>query len=79
MARPRKYSDVFPALINPVHIGVYQRKSPSFGWMFSKWDGEKWLSNVCTIVGGDNVDFADRQTKRTIFNNLKWRGLANKP
>lgn len=71
MARPKKYSPVFPPTVKPVHVGVYQRKA-WFGWIFAKWDGINWRSWGYTFNG------ADTEEELSVNPNLKWRGLAVK-
>lgn len=67
----------FPAEVNPVHVGVYQRafKGQKYPVRYWYWNGDFWE------VGG--WDFADEAAKnprgKTSQNYLYWRGLAEPP
>lgn len=71
-----KTTDWFPADIKPVHVGVYETKSPVFNQpgRFSFWSGKKWSAAFFDRFAARN--HADISTR---FQERKWRGLAEKP
>ena len=57
----------------PKQKGVYQRKGPSIGIIYSRWDGHYWM------IG--HISWVDALGEATISTRqqLAWRGLADEP
>lgn len=69
-----KKTEWFPADVKPVRVGVYQREYWSTCIGFSHWDGERWGA------GYDEFSLAaEHAGTRSSFQELRWRGLAEKP
>ncbi|MFZ6727389.1 hypothetical protein ACO0K2_18000 [Undibacterium sp. MH2W] len=59
--------------IKPVRVGVYERNYGSAGFAYCKWDGKYFFA------GKRSIKEADLATSDAFFQNLPWRGLAEKP
>jgi len=72
-----KTTDWFPADIKPVHVGMYETKSPILkdqpGW-FCYWNGTSWCSSYQTMQHA----YVFREFTSS-FQDRKWRGLAEEP
>ena len=70
-----KLTEWFPAEIEPVHVGVYQtrRYRGEEGEWFQLWNGQDWgLSSL-------NILLASGSEHDGAFQDVEWRGLAEKP
>ena len=68
-----KLTPWFPGSVKPARKGVYERKDGINLRCYAKWNGSKWMSYKWTVLE------ADVSTYETLWPNLKWRGLAEKP
>lgn len=70
-----KLTDWIPGDIKPVRVGVYQRRTTSDGYVaWSYWNGRYWGSYEIT------AEWACLERKyKSGFQNIPWRGLAEKP
>jgi hypothetical protein len=60
----------YPESVKPVHLGIYERDLFENGPTYSRWDGKFWFS-----CWGSVEDAANSKT-RSLYQSLKWRGLA---
>lgn len=70
--KKQKLTPWFRATVTPVRNGVYQRK-PVGMLVYSYWDGKLWY------IGGKDPDNAVRLFQEcvpSVFQNSKWRGIA---
>lgn len=63
----------YPGELQPVQIGVYQRRNSLGEIVYSHWDGERWCWNHVSAVG------AARNTDPSLAQALSWRGLVEPP
>lgn len=71
MTKPR-LTDWFDASVNPVHVGVYQRRNPlrvNGDPFYSKWSGAWWC------IGSFNFNNASEEVHMSQWQHLEWRGL----
>ena len=70
-----KLTPWFKTSVNPVRVGVYQRK-PHNLIMYSYWDGKLWY------VGSKTPHMAMLHYEKdrvSLFQKDKWRGIAKQP
>lgn len=73
----QKLTDWFPADVEPVHVGVYQRSEPGqkSGFRYWYWNGAYW-----EVGGWLEAEFAVlNHRSQSICTDHLWRGLAVKP
>jgi hypothetical protein len=58
----------------PEHIGVYQRKYPNVGILYSRWNGSAFSLGYHTAE--EAYKFGNINSH---LQNIPWRGLAEKP
>jgi hypothetical protein len=70
---PSQLTPWFPGDVKPSRKGIYIRKSYQGSEVYCKWDGEFWVTYA--------YDFfvAEKCTKASLYQNWKWRGLAQDP
>lgn len=69
-----KLTPWFDANTKPTYPGVYETNAPSnyVDPVYQWWDGVRWHA----FAGSPNS--ADRQNALSKFQNVKWRGLAER-
>lgn len=75
---PAEYSDdqmtpAFPGDVEPVQIGVYQRRNSLGRWVYSMWTGDHWCWNHAS------PSLAARDEERSLQQAMPWRGLITPP
>lgn len=71
----------FPAAVKPIHEGVYETFSPTYGepgW-FSRWDGKKWGAAFNARCDERSIKLAAGYDQPATRQDRRWRGLAQKP
>ena len=68
----QKLTAWFPATVQPVHLGVYERELP-YPDSFSFWTGTYWLWSARTPKN------AATSRGTSVHQGVPWRGLAEKP
>ena len=66
-----KVTPWFSGDVEPVHVGVYERK---YGYGYSYWTGRVW----CAGSGSARSAAADPLFE-SLHQNIAWRGLASDP
>lgn len=71
-----KKTSWFTGRIKPVHTGVYETKHPGILSLtvYQYWDGENWGYYMPSPEAAWRA-----RTKRSRYQELPWRGLAQKP
>ena len=75
-----KTTQWFRGVVDPVHLGVYQRKYPAFGInqpfleMYSYWDGNRWYAASLSV--NEAVD-TFMHSVVSANQGLPWRGLVD--
>lgn len=64
-----KYTGLYDPDQKPARVGVYQRHLHDGHFMWSKWDGNRWLRMY------RSPELADKATKASGRQRLRWRGL----
>ena len=73
MSKP-KLTDWFRHGVKPVHVGVYKTDAGYGENGFQYWNGANWR-----FWGFDVNDAFNFRHAESVFQNVKWRGLAEKP
>lgn len=73
MSHIQQLTPWFPGNVKPVHKGIYLRTNHNGRQFYSKWDCEFWCAYAT------NFAVAQEFTKASMFQDWKWRGLAQDP
>jgi hypothetical protein len=65
----------FNGLFEPARVGLYQREVQAEGrvWMWSWWDGSRWMANAVTPADAVSHALSGRASQRQ---HLRWRGCG---
>lgn len=70
----KKLTPWFPANVKPAHVGVYKTDADSIFDSYQYWNGLRWSDHAHSIKRAYSNNWVPSP-----YQNVKWRGLAEKP